>query len=389
LSRGRVARGSFIVLSALMVTAMAGCRSLPGSVPAGGPGSGADARRDAMEAEDIRRATRVVADWQLAHPGPHGPDEWHGAPFWAGVVAFAPLSNDRERYLAAARANGERNAWQPGPEPFSADHHAITQSYFMLYAVDRDPKEIEASLRRFDEVLRQPIEPSLEFDYDRSERAWVWCDALFMAPPALALATQATGDRRYADRMSRLWWNTTDYLYDRDAGLFYRDSRAFGRREGNGAKVFWSRGNGWVLAGLARVLQYLPADYPERPRFVALFREMARAVAPLQGADGYWRASLLAPESWPGPETSGTALFTFALAWGINAAILGRGEYAPVVRRGWSALVRAVGPDGRLGYVQGPAEGPGPAGPDETEIYGTGAFLLAGSEVYRLATGAR
>ena len=73
--------------------------------------------------------------------GPHGPDEWHGAPFWAGVVAFAPLSNDRERYLAAARANGERNAWQPGPEPFSADHHAITQSYFMLYAVDRDPKE--------------------------------------------------------------------------------------------------------------------------------------------------------------------------------------------------------------------------------------------------------
>jgi len=116
---------------------------------------------------------------------------------------------------------------------------------------------------------------------------------------------------------------------------------------------------------------------------------MARAVAPLQGADGYWRASLLAPESWPGPETSGTAFFTYALAWGVNAGILDRGEYAPVVRRGWSALVRAVGPDGRLGYVQGPAEGPGPAGPDETEIYGTGAFLLAGSEVYRLATGSR
>jgi rhamnogalacturonyl hydrolase YesR len=381
-----------ILISALAVTLVAGCRSsLPGSRSTGRSASGSEAAilSDAIEPEPIRRAMTVVADWQLAHPSVHRPDEWHGAPFWAGLVAFAPLSTDRQTYLAAARANGERNAWRPGPEPFLADDHAITQSYFMLYALDGNPSEIEAALMRFEEVLRRPVEDSLEFSHEKAEHAWVWCDALFMAPPALALATRATGDRRYADHMSRLWWNTTAYLYDRDAGLYYRDSRFFARRERNGAKVFWSRGNGWALAGLARVLQYLPADYQERPRFVTLFQELAQTVAALQGADGYWRASLLAPDSWPGPETSGTALFTYALAWGLNAGLLDHGDYAPVVRRGWWALVRAVGPDGKLGYVQSPDEAPGETGPDQTEIYGTGAFLLAGSEVYRLAARTR
>lgn len=352
-------------------------------------GSEAPILSDAIEPGAVLRAMSVVADWQLAHPSPHRPDEWHGAPFWAGLTVLAPLSSDRQKYFAAARGNGERNAWRAGPRPFHADDHAITQSYFMLYAVDGDPKQIEPTLRQFEAMLQQRFEESLEFSAEKAARAWVWCDALFMSPPALALATRATGDRRYADHMSRLWWKTTAYLYDREARLYYRDSRFFDRRERNGAKVFWSRGNGWVLAGLARLLQYLLEDYPERPRFVSLFEEMARKVATLQGADGYWRASLLAPDSWPAPETSGTAFFTYALAWGVEARLLDRGAYEPVVRRGWSALVRAVGADGRLGYVQSPDEGPGETRPDQTEIYGTGAFLLAGSEVYRLAARTR
>jgi len=205
-----------------------------------------------------------------------------------------------------------------------------------------------------------------------------------MAPPALALATKATGDRRYADLMTRLWWKTTGYLYDRREHLFYRDSRFFEEREPNGAKVFWSRGNGWVLAGLARVLQYLPEDYEERPRFVTLFQEMAKKIATLQGPDGYWAAGLLDPDSWPAPETSGTAFFTYALAWGVNAGLLERGRHEPIVRRGWAALIRAVQPGGMLGYAQNPSDRPGRASPNHGEIYAAGAFLLAGTEVYRL-----
>jgi rhamnogalacturonyl hydrolase YesR len=206
-----------------------------------------------------------------------------------------------------------------------------------------------------------------------------------MSPPALAMAAKATGNRRYLDVMNRLWWKTTDYLYDKQEHLFYRDSRFFAQRAPNGRKVFWSRGNGWVLAGLARVLEEMPADYPARSRYLALFGEMAAKVATLQQSDGYWRTSLLDPDSHPRPETSGTAFYVYALAWGINEQLLDRATYEPIVRRGWTALVRAVHPNGMLGYVQRIGDQPGNTSESGTEIYGVGALLLAGSEVYRLA----
>lgn len=338
---------------------------------------------NAVEPEAVLRAMTTVADWQLANPSAHKAYEWQGAPFWAGLYELAVLSSSRQKYLDAIRRNGESIQWQPGPGRFLADDHAVTQSYFLLYGLGADRRMIEPALARFDEMLQAPFAESLEWSEDKTLREWVWCDALFMSPPALALATSTTGDGRYADLMNRLWWKTTDYLYDKQERLFYRDSRFFDQRERNGKKVFWSRGNGWVLAGLARVLQYLPPDYPGRPRFVALFQEMAQRIADLQGADGYWRASLLDPESRPIPETSGTGFFTYALAWGMNEGLLGR-EYEPTVRRGWSALVRAVRPSGKLGYVQRVGDQPGDTGPEQTEIYGVGAFLLAGSEVFRL-----
>ena len=327
----------------------------------------------------------TVADWQLANPSAHKPYEWQGAPFWAGLYELAVRSSSRQKYLDAIRRNGESVQWQPGPHTFLADDHAVTQSYFLLYRLEHDRRVIEPALARFGEMLQAPFAESLEFSDDKTSREWVWCDALFMSPPALALAASATGDRRYVDLMDRLWWKTTDYLYDKQERLFYRDSRFFDRRERNGKKVFWSRGNGWVLAGLARVLQYLPPDYAGRGRFAALFQEMAQRIAALQGPDGSWRASLLDPDSRPNPETSGTGFFTYALAWGMNEGLLGR-EYERAVRRGWSALVRAVRPSGKLGYVQRVGDAPGDTGPEQTEMYGTGAFLLAGSEILRLAS---
>lgn len=388
LPRRRFCRGIVLALAAAADGALlSGCAlpgrdaSATGSVrppPSAGPG-------ESVEPEAVRSAMTRVADWQLEHLSGYPSQDWVVAPFWVGLLSFAPLSRTPDRYLEAARANGRRNGWQPGPEPFLADDLAITQSYFMLYAVDRDRAEIAPALARFDALLGQPFDEPLEFSHDTALREWVWCDALFMAPPALALASHATGDPRYGALMQRLWWKTTDFLYDRDAHLYYRDSRFFGRHERNGAKVFWSRGNGWVLAGLARIVTTLAADDPGRERLVALFRAMAAKVVTLQGPDGYWRASLLDPDSWPAPEVSGTAFFTYALAWGVNEGVLERARYEAAVRAGWAALARAVESDGRLGSVQRPGDRPADTGPDDTEPYGTGAFLLAGSEVYRLA----
>jgi unsaturated rhamnogalacturonyl hydrolase len=327
--------------------------------------------------------TRLV-EWQLAHPSSHRPDEWHVAPFWIAINTFAPLSAEPRKYLDALRANGAANQWKPGPRPFHADDHAITQSYLLVHETDKDLREITPSLARFDEMLKQPFAEPLDFSDARASREWVWCDALFMSPPALALAARTTGDRRYLDLMHRLWWKTADYLYDKDEHLFVRDSRYFKDREPNGRKVFWSRGNGWVMAGLARVLDAMPADDTQRPKYVALFRAMANRLAALQQADGYWRASLLDPESTPGSETSGTALLTYALAWGVNSGLLDSAVFGPPARLGWTALGRAVTPDGKLGYVQRPGVAPAAARADDTEIYAVGAALLAGVEIVRM-----
>jgi unsaturated rhamnogalacturonyl hydrolase len=326
---------------------------------------------------DVIAVMTAAAEWQLAHPSKHPGWDWTHAPFWAGLNAFAPISPDPERYRDAVRRHGQSLDWRPGPRPLCADDHAITQSYFELFAVDKDRAAITPALQLFDAVVLYPHDESLEFEsWEKTWRQWTWCDALFMSPPALAMATRATGDRRYVDFMHRMWWKSTDYLYDKDQHLYYRDSRFFG------SNVFWSRGNGWVLAGLARVIQNLDAN--ERPRYVALFQEMAAKIATLQGNDGYWRSSLLDPDSRPLPETSGTAFFVYALAWGVNEGLLDRATYEPVVRKGWDALVRAVKPDGMLGWVQRIGDQPGDTSADGTEIYGTGALLLAGSEVHRL-----
>ena len=351
------------------------------------PASTRPAFSDAIEPPAIVAVMTAAANWQLAHPSQHPPYDWTQAPFYIALNAFAPLSPDPARYLAAVRRNGEENRWRPGTRPLCADDHAITQSYFLLHRIQPDPAIIKPSLDTLSQVRLFPYDESLEFeDWEKTWRQWTWCDALFMSPPAFALAASATGDVRYLDFMNRMWWKTTDYLYDDEEHLYYRDSRFFAQRSANGKKIFWSRGNGWVLAGLARVLQELPRDYPERARYLTLFGEMASKVATLQLADGYWRSSLLDPEATPLPETSGTAFFVYSLAWGVNEGLLDRATFEPVIRRGWSALVRATHPDGMLGYVQRIGDQPGDTSATGTEIYGVGALILAGTEVHRFAT---
>jgi unsaturated rhamnogalacturonyl hydrolase len=317
-----------------------------------------------------------VADWQMRQTSPYPAWDWVNGVYYTGMMALAKTSGDTT-YSATLYRIGEALAWQTGPHRTMADDYCIAQTYVQLGKID--PFRGLA-----DSIASAPHTESLEWKNNIQQREWAWCDALFMGPPALAYLATATHDRRYLDLADSLWWKTTNYLYDPKDSLYYRDSRFFVQREANGQPVFWSRGNGWVLAGLVRVLENMPENYPDKARFVRLYHEMAYKIAGLQQGDGTWRSSLLDPASYPAEETSGTALYCYALAWGMNHRLLPAKTFRPAVSKAWRALEAAVQPDGRLGYVQRIGEKPGQTNANSTEAYGTGAFLLAGSEVYKM-----
>jgi rhamnogalacturonyl hydrolase YesR len=328
-----------------------------------------------------------VADWQLAHPSPHPPTDWtHGA-FYAGVMALAGVS-ESPRFLDAMVKIGEGNEWKLGPRPYDADDHCVGQAYAEIYLNRHEPRMIGPLRERFDWVLAHPKDDNLDFDPKRNPDArdrWSWCDSLFMGPPAWVRLYAATGNKAYLDFATAKWWVTSDFLYDKEEHLFFRDSTYFDQRETNGKKVFWSRGNGWVMAGLVRMLQYLPAYHPTHRRFVEQYRQMAEKIRSCQQPDGLWRSSLLDPAGYPLKETSGSGFYCYALAWGVNQGLLDRAQFEPAVIKAWQGLTGCVEPDGRLTHVQPVGADPRKFDDNSTEVYGVGAFLLAGSEVYRLA----
>ena len=339
-----------------------------------------------LTSADVLSVMQRVADWQLAHPSLHPTTDWTQAAGDAGMMALVGISGD-SKYRDALLAMGEANGWKPGPRLYNADDLAIGQAYAGLYFLYRDPKMIAPLRSRLDAILAVPPNvESLDFQqpYDQASQLWSWCDSLFMAPPVWMQLFAATGDERYLDYAVKNWWRTTDYLYDPSEHLYFRDSTYFDRRETNGKKIFWSRGNGWVMAGLVRVLQLLPANHPSRARFERLFQEMAETILADQQPDGLWRASLLDPDSYRLKESSGSGFYAYALAWGVNQGLLDGAKFKPAIRKAWTALVDSVNAEGKLTHVQPIGSDPKTFADDSTEVYGVGAFLLAGSELYRM-----
>ena len=328
-----------------------------------------------------------VADWQLANPSKHKATDWTQGAGDAGLMALAGISGD-VKYRNAMLEKGATNDWKLGLRKFHADDHAVGQAYCELYYLYRDPKMLAPLRAAFDNILNHPSDaPSLDFALPKhkSQELWSWCDSLFMAPPAWVRLYAATGDERYLNFAVKEWWRTSDYLYDNAEHLYFRDSSYFKKTEANGKKVFWGRGNGWVMGGLVRTLQYLPVNHPDRPRFEKQFKEMSAKILTCQQPDGLWRASLLDPDSYPLKETSGSGFYTYALAWGVNQGLLDSSKYKPAVSKAWAALVACVDADGKLTHVQPIGADPKKFDEGATEVYGVGAFLLAGSEVYKLA----
>ncbi len=306
---------------------------------------------------------RLAADYWIRTMSLGGND-WQDATLHSGVMALFKATKDvkyRDYTLSWANRHnfGLRSS---SSNPHFADHQAAGQPYLDLYEDRQEPRRIAAIVREIDATIATG-----KVDY------WWWCDALHMAMPIFArLNKMEYGDRLYRWTRQRLW----------DDGLWWRDGKYVNKN------IYWSRGNGWVIAALAKVLEVLPPSSPYRAGYIADFRAMATALARVQRSDGFWNVNLGNPNNYPGPETSGTAFFTYGLAWGVRTGLLNAATYRPIAQKGWDGMLRlALHVNGRLGYVQGQGQQPSdhqPVGRDATANFGVGAFLLAASEMARL-----
>jgi len=334
----------------------------------------------------IMKTMKKVADWQLntwqQNGWPHPKGDWTNAAGYTGILELGKVSKDK-KYSDFLVGIGNDLNWNTGKRRFMADDYCIGQTYANLYMIYHDKKMIAKFQSLADSIIAQPHTEPLDWKNSIQLREWAWCDAMYMGPTSLSYLATATGDPKYLDIAVKLWWKTYSYLYDPTEHLYYRDGSYLDKREKNGQKVFWSRGNGWVMGGLVRVIDNMPANYPDRPKFIQLYKDMAARIAALQQPDGSWHASLLDPASYPVKEASGTGFYAYALLWGLNNGTLDKKTYWPVVQKAWASLVDCVHPDGMLGYVQPIGAAPDKVNENSTEIYGVGSFLLTGSQLYK------
>jgi rhamnogalacturonyl hydrolase YesR len=329
----------------------------------------------------IAGVMKKVNTWQLEHPWKPEDRNWIRATWYTGVMAAFDATRD-EDYLKQSLAWAKKHEWQPGNEPSGANVLTCGQTYLELWFLRHEPERIAPTVAWLNSGAAST--PS-------GARAWYleggqcYADSLYVAPPTLAMLAKATGDHKYVNWMNAFYWDVYDELFAPDEQLFYRDKRFIGAKTANGRKVIWSRGNGWVFAGLPRILHYLPEDDPSYGRYEALFKTMAAAIARCQGKDGLWRANLADPAEYPSPETSGTGFFIYGLAWGLNQGVLAQDTCLPVVRKAWAGLAGCVSDEGKVQWGQKVGDRPAAVQQADTHEYVTGSFLLAASEMLRLA----
>lgn len=349
------------------------------------------------KADSVLNIINLVNDhWQNSHPEPDRAF-WHPAAYHTGNIEAYKVTGN-ERFLEYSKKWAEHNNWKGatsddrsnwkyhyGETPehvLFGDWQIAFQTYADIYTLEGS--EDSTKIARAREVMEYQMSTPQE-DY------WWWADGLYMVMPVMTKLYKITGNEQYLDKLYEYFQYANSIMYDEQAGLYYRDAKyVFPKhRSLNGKKDFWARGDGWVFAGLAKVLQDLPEDYEHRAFFEKRFKDMAEALKNAQQDAGYWTRSILDPEHAPGPETSGTAFFTYGFLWGMNNGVLSKETYQPVVEKSWQYLNKvALQENGEIGYVQPIGEKAIPGqivDKNSTADFGVGAYLLAASEMYRFA----
>ena len=312
---------------------------------------------------------------------------WTRAVYYEGLMALYTIDKNKA-YLQYAIDWGNSQKWglRDGVQTRNADNQCCGQTYIELYKMHRQPERIRDIKASIDLMVKS----------DKQDD-WNWIDALQMAMPVFTKLGVLYNDTSYYSKMYDLYSyakykHGTNGLYNPADRLWWRDKDFVPPyQEPNGEDCYWSRGNGWVVAALVRTLSELPKTDPHFTEYLADFKNMLRALLPLQRKDGYWNVSLHDAANFGGKELTGTSLFIYGMAWGINNAYLDKNTYLPSITKAWNAMVtECVHPDGFLGYVQGTGKEPKDGQPvtytskPDFEDYGLGCFLLAGTEIYKL-----
>ncbi|MFI8380385.1 glycoside hydrolase family 88 protein [Leeuwenhoekiella sp. NPDC079379] len=344
--------------------------------------------------EVVAIINKVNTHWQETHPK-HARAFWHPAAYHTGNIEAYKVTKNQD-FLDYSTAWAEKNEWKGAKSDDKShwkysygesddyvlfgDWQIAFQTYIDLYTIEGFTDD--SKIARAREVMEYQMSTEAN-DY------WWWADGLYMVMPVMTKLYKVTGNELYLEKLHEYLAYANSIMFDEEAGLYFRDAKYVypKHKSANGKKDFWARGDGWVFAGLAKVIQDLPEDAKYRDEYIARFKTMAAALKSAQQPEGYWTRSILDPAHAPGPETSGTAFFTYGYLWGINNGILDTDTYVPVVEKSWAYLSEvALQDDGSVGYVQpiGEKAIPGQVvDVKSTADFGVGAFLLAASEMYR------
>jgi len=312
---------------------------------------------------------------------------WTRGVYYEGLMSLYKIDK-QQSYYEYAVSWGENHKWglRNGIQTRNGDDQCCGQTYVDLYLIDKKEeriKDIKASI-------------DLMLDSDKKDDWW-WIDALQMAMPVMAQLGVIYKDNRYFEKMYDLYNYTKTVhggngLFNPKEGLWWRDKDFVPPYKTPGGKnCYWSRGNGWVVAAMVRVLDIMPKNAPHRAEYEQMLLTMLTALLPLQREDGYWNVSLSDPKDFGGKELTGTALFIYGMAWAVNKGLVKSKTYAPVIEKAWNAMTKeCIHPNGFLGFVQGTGKEPKDGQPvthdsmPDFEDFGLGCFLLAGSEIYKM-----
>jgi len=311
---------------------------------------------------------------------------WTRGVYYEGLMALYSILPEKKLYDYAYQwSDFHKWGFRNGSNTRNADDYCAGQTYIDLYRLDKNPKYIRKVKATLDMLVNTPQKDD-----------WTWIDAIQMGMPVFAKFGVTTNDAKYFDKMWDMYaCSRNDIgggLFNKEDGLWWRDANFVPPyKEPNGENCYWSRGNGWVYAALVRVLSEIPKDEKHYNDYVNDFMTMTKALVKCQRKDGFWNVSLHDPENYGGKEMTGTSLFIYGMAWGINNGFLSKEKYMPIVTKAWNAIVTdAIHPNGFLGYVQGTGKEPKDGQPvlfdsmPDFEDYGIGCFLLCGVEVYKL-----